>query len=97
MLIAIFLPYVCTSTAKFGGGGYGGWANTDPRTFLGSLEGFRRRANNAQLNTFGVTPALAAVVIIVHLVGNILQAAPDNLTIAWITSHLSCVICHLAD
>ena len=31
VLIAIFLPYVCTSIAKFGGEGYGGRANADPR------------------------------------------------------------------
>ena len=36
VLIAIFLPYVCTSIAKFGGEGYGGRANADPRAFLGS-------------------------------------------------------------
>lgn len=29
VLIAIFLPYVCTSIAKFGGEGYGGRANAD--------------------------------------------------------------------
>ena len=31
VLIAIFLLYVCTSIAKFGGEGYGGRANADPR------------------------------------------------------------------
>ncbi|VFT46920.1 membrane protein [Pseudomonas aeruginosa] len=97
VLIAIFLPYVCTSIAKFGGEGYGGRANADPRAFLGSLEGFRRRANNAQLNAFEVTPAFAAAVIIAHLVGNASQATLDSLAIAWITSRLLYVICYLAD
>ena len=96
VLIAIFLPYVCTSIAKFGEG-YGGRANADPRAFLGSLEGFRRRANNAQLNAFEVTPAFAAAVIIAHLVGNASQATLDSLAIAWITSRLLYVICYLAD
>ena len=97
VLIAIFLPYVCTSIAKFGGEGYGSRANADPRAFLGSLEGFRRRANNAQLNAFEVTPAFAAAVIIAHLVGNASQATLDSLAIAWITSRLLYVICYLAD
>ncbi|HHJ1797100.1 TPA: MAPEG family protein [Pseudomonas aeruginosa] len=97
VLIAIFLPYVCTSIAKFGGEGYGGRANADPRAFLGSLEGFRRRANNAQLNAFEVTPAFAAAVIIAHLVGNASQATLDSLAITWITSRLLYVICYLAD
>ncbi|MGA4817577.1 MAPEG family protein [Pseudomonas aeruginosa] len=97
VLIAIFLPYVCTSIAKFGGEGYGGRANADPRAFLGSLEGFRRRANNAQLNAFEVTPAFAAAVIIAHLVGNASQATLDSLAIAWITSRLLYVIYYLAD
>lgn len=41
VLIAIFLPYVGTSIAKFTGGGFGPRQNHDPRTFLASLEGYR--------------------------------------------------------
>lgn len=57
VLIAIFLPYLGTASAKFLGAGYGPRANSDPRAFLAGLEGWRRSANNAQLNGFEVTPA----------------------------------------
>ena len=71
VLIAIFLPYLSTATAKFLGPGYGPRANQDPRAFLGTLEGWRKRANNAQLNGFEVTPAFAAAVIIAHEAGDL--------------------------
>ena len=48
VLIAIFMPYLGTATAKFLGPGYGPRANQDPRAFLGTLEGWRKRANSAQ-------------------------------------------------
>ena len=69
VLIAIVLPYLATASAKFLGAGYGPRANSDPRAFLSGLEGWRKRANNAQLNGFEVTPAFAAAVIIAHLAG----------------------------
>ena len=70
VLIAIFLPYVGTSIAKFTGGGFGPRQNHDPRTFLASLEGYRKRANAFQMNSFEVTPAFAAAVIIAYVVNN---------------------------
>ena len=69
VLVAILLPYLCTATAKFTGGDYGPRANSDPRAFLAGLEGWRKRASNAQLNGFEVTPAFAAAVIIAHQAG----------------------------
>jgi len=62
VLVAILLPYLCTATAKFTGGDYGRRGNSDPRAFLAGLEGWRKRASNAQLNGFEVTPAFAAAV-----------------------------------
>jgi uncharacterized MAPEG superfamily protein len=52
VLIAIFLPYLVMANAKFFGAGYGLHANQDPRAFLGTLEDWRKRANNALLNGF---------------------------------------------
>ena len=34
VLIAIFLPYLCTGVAKFSGGKFGLRHNHDPRAFL---------------------------------------------------------------
>lgn len=97
VLIAILLPYLGTASAKFLGAGYGPHANQDPRAFLGTLEGWRKRANNAQLNGFEVTPAFAAAVIIAHLAGGAEQALLDQLAVAFIVSRLLYFICYLAN
>lgn len=97
VLIAICLPYLSTATAKFLGPGYGPRANQDPRAFLDTLEGWRKRANNAQLNGFEVTPAFAAAVIIAHQAGGAEQVLLDQLAIAFIISRALYFICYLAD
>ncbi|MFS2126439.1 MAPEG family protein [Pseudomonas sp. Pseusp97] len=97
VLIAIFLPYVGTSLAKFTGGGFGPRQNHDPRTFLASLEGYRKRANAFQMNSFEVTPAFAAAVIIAYVVNNAEPATIDRLAIAWVTSRLLYLIFYVAD
>lgn len=97
VLIALFLPYLSTVTAKAVSGGFNPRHNYDPRAFLGSLQGLGRRANNAQLNSFEVTPAFAAAVIIAHLAGGAEQALLDQLAVAFILSRLAYFICYIAD
>lgn len=97
VLIAILLPYLCTSVAKFGSGKYGAGQNHDPRAFLDTLQGFARRAHNAQLNSFEVTPAFAAAVIIAHVAGNAELVTLNVLAVLFITSRLLYIICYLAD
>lgn len=97
VLIAILLPYLSTATAKFLGPGYGPRANQDPRAFLSTLDGWRKRANNAQLNGFEVTPAFAAAVIIAHQADGAEQALLDQLAVAFIVSRLLYFVCYLAD
>jgi uncharacterized MAPEG superfamily protein len=97
VLIALFLPYICTGVAKFSGGKYGPRQNHDPRAFLENLEGFARRAHAAQLNSFEVTPAFIAAVIIADIVGHAQQVTMDVLAVVYITSRLLYIICYLAD
>ena len=97
VLIAIFLPYLCTGVAKFSGGKFGPRQNHDPRAFLETLEGFAKRAHSAQLNSFEVTPAFSAAVIIAHLAGGAEQALIDQLAMAFVASRLLYFICYLAD
>ncbi|WAJ38036.1 MAPEG family protein [Pseudomonas sp. GOM7] len=96
VLIAIVLPYLGTASAKFLGPGYGPRANQDPRAFLGSLQGWRKRADNAQQNGFEVTPAFAAAVIIAHLAGGAAQGLLDQLAVAFIVSRVLYLLCYLA-
>ncbi len=97
VLIALCLPYVCTGIAKFSQGTFGPRQNHDPRAFLNTLEGFAKRAHNAQLNSFEVTPAFAAAVIIADIVGNAQPVTIDVLAVLFITSRLLYIICYLAD
>ena len=46
VLIAIFLPYLCTGVAKFSGGKFGPRQNHDPRAFLDIFEGFVKRVHS---------------------------------------------------
>ncbi|MHC8388943.1 MAPEG family protein [Pseudomonas sp. MDT2-39-1] len=96
ILIAIFLPYICTGIAK-AVGGYRLKDNHDPRDFLESLNGLGRRAHAAQLNSFEVTPAFAAAVIVAHLAGNAELVTINVLSVLFITSRLLYIICYLAD
>lgn len=97
VLIAIFLPYLCTGVAKFSGGKFRPQHNHDPRAFLETLEGLAKRAHNAQLNSFEVTPAFAAAVIIAHLAGTAELVTINVLAVLFITSRLLYIICYLAD
>lgn len=97
VLIALFLPYLSTVTAKAVSGGFSPKHNHDPRALLDNLSGIGRRANNAQLNSFEVTPAFSAAVIIAHLAGGAEQALLDQLAVAFIVSRLLYLICYLAD
>ncbi|WP_347909544.1 MAPEG family protein [Pseudomonas grandcourensis] len=96
ILIAIFLPYLCTGVAKVSGG-YSLKDNHDPRGFLDSLEGLAKRANAAQLNSFEVTPAFAAAVIVAHLAGNAELVTINVLSVLFITSRLLYIIFYLTD
>ena len=97
VLIALLLPFVCTSIAKFGSGRFSLRQNHDPRGFLDKLEGLPRRAHAAQLNSFESIPAFVAAVVIADIVGNAEQVTQDVLAVLYITSRLLYIICYLAD
>src|SRR5471030_582365 len=96
ILIAIFLPYLCTGVAKISGG-FRLKDNHDPRSFQDSVQGVAKRAYAAQINSFEVTPAFAAAVIVAHLVGTAQLVTVNVLAVLFITSRLLYIICYLAD
>ncbi|MHA6197727.1 MAPEG family protein [Pseudomonas wadenswilerensis] len=97
VLIALILPYVCTSIAKVASGRFNLRQNHDPRAFQETLEGMPRRAHAAQLNSFEILPAFIAAVMIADVVGNAEQVTQDVLAVLFITSRLLYIICYLAD
>lgn len=93
VLVAGLLPYVSTIAAKIGGERFD---NRNPRDWLASQSGFRRRANAAQLNGFEAFPLFAAGVVIAHLAG----AAPsrvDQLAIGFLVARALYTLFYFAD
>lgn len=97
VLVAILLPLICSAIAKYGSGKFTSRHNSDPRNFLDHLEGFPKRAHAAQLNSYEITPAFAAAVIIAHIAGNAQLVTIDVLAVLFITSRLLYIIFYIAD
>ncbi len=96
VLAAIFLPYLFIGIAKFSGG-FGPRENHFPREWLENLEGARKRAYWAQLNSFEVTPPFLAAVIIAHQIGSAAQSTIDWIAVAFVLSRLFFGICYIKD
>ncbi|GAA5131248.1 MAPEG family protein [Alloalcanivorax gelatiniphagus] len=96
VLIAILLPYAFTGFAKFQGG-FGLRENHNPRDFLNTLDGARKRAHWAQQNSFEVTPAFAAAVIIAQLAQTAPQNTIDGIAVAFVLSRVLYGVCYIAD
>jgi len=71
ILIAGLLPYCFTVLAKAGRMKLED--NKDPRAFLETLDGYRKRADNAQRNSFESFPLFAAGVLVAHQGGDALS------------------------
>lgn len=94
---AIGTPYVFTSIAKFSRPGFTFAQNHNPRDFLAQLEGYRKRAHFAQLNSFEVVPAFCAAVLVAHQVGTAAQSTIDALAVAFVISRVVYGACYVAD
>ena len=95
--LAILLPYLGTLIAKFAGGGYSRERNRNPRDFLATLQGFRKRAHAAQQNGFEITPAFAAAVLSAHQVGSAPQPTINALALGFVASRVVYTLCYVAD
>ena len=93
VFLAGILPYVATLIAKSGRANFD---NRDPRSWLARQEGFRKRANAAQLNAFEAFPFFAAAVITAHVL-NGPQPVVDTLAVAFVAARLLYLACYLAD
>jgi uncharacterized MAPEG superfamily protein len=92
VLIAGILPYVATVTAKAGVP----FDNRNPRDWLAKQEGFRRRANAAQANSFEAFPLFAAAVIVAFLV-KAPQERVDALAVCFVAARAVYLVCYVAD
>lgn len=92
VLIAGVLPYVAVVTAKAGAK----FDNNNPRDWLAKQEGYRRRANAAQANSFEAFPLFAIAVIVAHLL-QAPQARVDLLAMGFVITRVAYLVCYLAD
>lgn len=88
---ACILPYVFTIIAKTGPN----FSNHTPREYLAGLDGYRRRANYAQMNGFEALPFFIASVLIAQQ--HTLQDRIDLLALAFIAARILHGICYLCD
>jgi uncharacterized MAPEG superfamily protein len=92
VLIAGLLPYAAVMIAKGGAK----FDNNNPRDWLAKQEGYRRRANGAQANSFEAFPLFAVAVIVAHVLHGP-QARVDTLAIVFIAARVAYLICYIAD
>lgn len=95
VLIAIFLPLIWTSTAKFTTG-FRPRDNHNPREYLARLEGSAKRAVWAEQNTFESIPGFMAAVIIAHI-AHAPQGWVDLLAVSYIALRLVYGLLYIAD
>lgn len=96
VVAAMFIPLCCSMTAKMSGSGFPPANNHNPREFLESLTGFRKRAHWAQQNTFESFPPFAAAVIIAHI-AHASQQWVDGLAIAFVVLRILYVVFYVTD
>jgi uncharacterized MAPEG superfamily protein len=93
VLVAGLLPLLATSIAKAGGSRYN---NRDPREWLEKQDGFRRRADNAQKNSFEAFPFFAVAVIVAQLT----QAPADRVdqfALIFVAARIAYIVLYVAD
>jgi len=93
VLAAALLPYLAATIAKAGGERY---SNRNPRGWLERQQGFRARANSAQLNSFEAFPFFAAAVIVAHML-QAPQERVDALAVIFVVARVAYLVCYLAD
>jgi uncharacterized MAPEG superfamily protein len=92
VLLMIIFPYLFTILAKTGPF----FNNHAPREYLEHTTGWRKRAHWVQLNSFEITPAFAASVIIAHQL-HATQSSIDALTIAFVATRCLYAACYLSN
>jgi uncharacterized MAPEG superfamily protein len=92
VFVMILFPYIFAGIAK-GGRGYD---NHDPRTYLATLTGWRKRANYVQMNSFEALIVFGLAVIIAQLAQGP-QWMIDSLAVTFVVLRIIYSICYLKD
>ena len=92
VLVAGIMPVVLAGVAK----SRGDFDNRAPREWLAALEGWRRRANAAQNNSWEAFAPFAAAVIIAHIAGA-RQGMIDTLALAFVACRIVYAVLYITD
>jgi uncharacterized MAPEG superfamily protein len=96
LLVACFLPIVCTAIAKFGGRSAERFDNRAPREWLSRQHGWRARANAAQQNSWEALVIFAAGVLTAHI-ANAPLGTMNALAVTFVLARFAYIGCYLAD
>jgi uncharacterized MAPEG superfamily protein len=90
---AALLPIVCAGIAKWG---FRRFDNHNPRDWLESQAGFRKRANAAQANSWEALVIFAPAVLTAMQTGAP-QARVDTLAMLFIVARLAFILCYVTN
>lgn len=93
VLAAALMPIVCAGIAK---GGRADFDNANPRQWLDGLDGWRRRADAAQRNSFEALPLFATAVLLATFKG-VQPETLDLLAALWLLLRVGYVAAYITD
>lgn len=93
ILLATFVPFVATLSAKIGGVGF---TNNEPRGWLLTQTGWRARANAAQINIFETLPFFYAALLYAHFNQGNAQLI-QWYAISWLVLRLLYILAYIKD
>ncbi|MEC5396964.1 MAPEG family protein [Uliginosibacterium sp. H1] len=97
LIFAALSPLLLTLAAKAGGQVLGQrYNNRKPREGLAQLDGWPKRANWAQQNSWEALPLILAGVLMATQAG-VPQATIDTWALVFVAARVAYVICYLAD
>lgn len=92
VLVAGLMPLLATAIAK----SKPGFDNANPRVWLAAQEGFRQRANAAQMNSFEAFPFFAAAILTAQFV-HAPQGTIDMLALLFVGARLLFIACYVGN
>jgi len=93
VLVAGLMPVVCAGVAKWGDKGYD---NHQPRSWMARQEGYRARADAAQLNSFEAFPFFAAGMVLA-LLSEVNQETVEQWGWFFIAMRVAYIYCYVTD
>ena len=92
LLIVAFMPVVTVGIAKWGAG----YDNREPRLWMQTLEGYRRRAYAAHINCYEALPVFLTAMFVAVWTDGPAQLV-DTLAVSFVVASIAYIAAYLAD